>query len=108
MHDGRSVWERAVLLKETASVDKHDAAESLRWAARWWLAGLVLLTGMLGRPAQSAAPVAAPDPLRRVNAPRFDGPVRSAETAILWFGRVDATHTWADLRVGYNDDELYL
>ena len=36
------------------------------------------------------------------------GAVRFAETAILWFGRVDATHNWADLRVGYNGDGLYL
>ena len=97
-----------MLRKEIALVNKHDSGKSLRWASRLWLAWLVLLTGMLGRPAQSAAPVAAPDPLYRVNAPRFDGPVRFAETAILWFGRVDATHNWADLRVGYNGDELYL
>lgn len=46
--------------------------------------------------------------VRRVNAPYFDGDVRPAETAIFWFGQVNTTENYADVRVGYNNDELYL
>jgi len=44
----------------------------------------------------------------RVNAPYFDGGVRFSETAIFWFGRVTPTENSVDVRVGYNDDHLYL
>jgi hypothetical protein len=45
---------------------------------------------------------------RRVNAPYFDGDVRFSETAIFWLGRVTTTENYADVRVGYNDDLLYV
>lgn len=45
---------------------------------------------------------------RRVNAPYFDGQVRFTETAIFWFGQVNPTANYADVRVGYNDEGLYL
>ena len=45
---------------------------------------------------------------RRVNAPYFDGEVRFTETAIFWFGQVNPTANYADVRVGYNDEELHL
>lgn len=48
------------------------------------------------------------EPTRRVNAPYFDGAVRFSETAIFWFGRVGSTSNYADVRVGYNDEELYV
>jgi hypothetical protein len=43
-----------------------------------------------------------------VNAPYFEGDVRFPETAIFWFGRITANDNYADVRVGYNDDELYV
>jgi len=46
--------------------------------------------------------------LRRVNAPYFNGAVRFPETAIFWFGRISQAENYADVRVGYNDTELYL
>jgi len=46
--------------------------------------------------------------VRRVHAPYFDGDVRFAETAIFWFGRVTPTENCVDVRVGYNDNHLYL
>jgi len=45
---------------------------------------------------------------RRVNAPYFSGPVPFAETAIFWFGRVNSSENYANVRVGYNDTELYI
>ena len=47
-------------------------------------------------------------PVRRVNAPYFSGPVRFSETAIFWFGRVNSSENYADVRVGYSDNELYI
>ncbi len=44
----------------------------------------------------------------RVNAPYFDGAIPFAQTAIFWFGRVTPDENYADVRVGYNDDELYV
>ena len=46
--------------------------------------------------------------LPAVHAPYFDGRVLPWETAIFWFGRVSPSENYADVRVGYNDDELYL
>ncbi len=55
------------------------------------------------------------DPLatqRRVNAPYLNvadiGAQKFAETAIFWFGRVNSTENYTDVRVGYNDTELYI
>jgi len=46
---------------------------------------------------------------RRVNAPHFGGDdVRFSETAIFWFGQVTADDNYADVRVGYNDSDLYV
>ena len=45
---------------------------------------------------------------RRVNAPYFDGDVRISETAVFWFGRVTRTKNYADVRVGYNDEHLFV
>lgn len=45
---------------------------------------------------------------QRVNAPYFVGEVRSAETAILWFGKVTSSDNYTDVRVGYNNEELFV
>ncbi len=47
-------------------------------------------------------------PLYRVNAPYFSGDVRFAETAVFWLGSVTPSENYADVRVGYNDHELYV
>ncbi len=50
---------------------------------------------------------AAPLPrLRRVNMPYFNGQIQYDQMAIFWLGRVTPTENYADVRVGYNDDEL--
>ena len=49
-----------------------------------------------------------PEALPRINAPRFSGAIRFEQTAIAWFGRVSPTQNYADIRVGYNANELYV
>jgi hypothetical protein len=44
----------------------------------------------------------------RVNVPYFEGDIRYPETAVFWFGRVSPSDNYADVRVGYNDDFLYI
>jgi hypothetical protein len=43
---------------------------------------------------------------RRVNAPYFDGGVKYSEMAVSWFGRITPAENYADVRMGYNQDEL--
>jgi hypothetical protein len=49
---------------------------------------------------------------RRINTPYFDiGNVvdeRFSEMAVAWFGRVTPTENYTDIRVGYNDSNLYV
>jgi hypothetical protein len=47
-------------------------------------------------------------PLRRVNAPWFGGPVQYEQTAVFWLGKVTPTENYADVRVGYNNTELFV
>jgi hypothetical protein len=42
----------------------------------------------------------------RVNAPYFEGDIRYPETAVFWFGKVTPTENYAQVRVGYNQQEL--
>jgi hypothetical protein len=42
----------------------------------------------------------------RVNAPYFEGEIRYPETAIFWFGKVTPTENYAQVRVGFNQEEL--
>jgi hypothetical protein len=44
----------------------------------------------------------------RVNVPYFEGDIHYPETAVFWFGRVSPSDNYADVRVGYNDDFLYI
>ena len=47
-------------------------------------------------------------PLFRVNAPYFAGDIVYGETAVFWFGRVTQDENFADVRVGYNNQYLYV
>jgi hypothetical protein len=42
----------------------------------------------------------------RVNAPYFEGDILYPETAIFWFGKVTPTENYAQVRVGFNDQDL--
>jgi hypothetical protein len=44
----------------------------------------------------------------RINAPYFSGVINYDEMAIAWFGKVTSTQNYADIRVGYNNTELYV
>jgi hypothetical protein len=44
----------------------------------------------------------------RINAPYFSGKISYSQMAIAWFGKVDSTHNYADVRTGYNDTQLYV
>lgn len=50
----------------------------------------------------------APTPLRRVNVPYFNGNVPFYQMAVFWFGQVNNTNNYADVRAGYNNNELVL
>lgn len=43
-----------------------------------------------------------------VNVPYFDNEVKFSETGIFWFGKVTPLENYADVRVGYTKDELYI
>jgi len=40
--------------------------------------------------------------------PHFSGTIPFEQTSIFWFGQVTPTQNYADVRVGYDDQELYL
>lgn len=44
----------------------------------------------------------------RVNVPYFSDDIRSSTTAIFWFGHVNLSDNYADGRVGYNQEELFI
>lgn len=43
-----------------------------------------------------------------IPSPDAQNPVRFAETAIFWLGAVNSEDNYSDVRVGYNDDLLYI
>lgn len=45
---------------------------------------------------------------RRINIPYFSDEIEFSEMAILWFGQVTPTINYSDIRVGYNNTEIYL
>ena len=62
----------------------------------------------LGHPSKSTAK-ASSALVRRINAPYFgNAAVPFDQTAIFWFGSVSSADNYIDVRVGYNNSELYL
>jgi hypothetical protein len=49
-----------------------------------------------------------PEALPRINAPYFTGEIPFGQTAVAWFGKVSPSQNYADIRVGYNNRELYV
>lgn len=41
-----------------------------------------------------------------INVPYFEGDILFSESAISWFGQVTPSENYADVRIGYNDNEL--
>lgn len=48
------------------------------------------------------------EPAFKVNLPYYGGDIHVEESAIIWFGRVTPTENYADVRLGYTDEELYV
>ena len=71
------------------------------------LALIALLTLVAAGPGAPLTAEAA-GPSRRVYAPYFAGDVRFSQAAILWFGQVTPATNYADVRVAYNDEELWV
>jgi hypothetical protein len=95
-------------LLNSAVFDSNETAEPS-------LQSVVPLTGednLLFLPVLFYAPeaeAAVSDPaVRRINVPYFNGEVRYAETAVVWFGKVTSTENFADIRIGYNAQHLYI
>src|SRR2546421_2144342 len=62
----------------------------------------------LGHTSPSKAKAAAP-PVRRINIPYFqNAAVPFNQTAIFWFGSVSSSSNYIDVRMGYNNSELYV
>ena len=61
-------------------------------------------------PPPSPTPGPEPEPLPGpiVNIPFVDGEVDFSDTAIFWFGKVTPTENYADVRIAFNQNELYL
>ncbi len=91
------------------------------WAARVWLSGAVLCSGLTGCGEESPSPTGPgpsdpPSPaacgvarLPRINAPGFGrAEIPFNQTAIAWFGTLSPERNHADIRVGYNDAGLYV
>jgi hypothetical protein len=70
---------------------------------------ITMLIGMLLLiPLQGATHSALLPEVRQVNAPYQNGPISIRNTAVFWLGHVTPEDNYADMRVGYNDTELYL
>lgn len=50
----------------------------------------------------------SPNTTSRVNVPYYSDEIRSHTSAIFWFGEVNLYDNYADGRVGYNDEELFI
>lgn len=86
------------------------------WIAAFWMLSLVIVPHRSFDPALAqGAPPSAQDfaGVPRIHLPYIPGPdaqnpVRFAETAIFWLGAVNSEDNYSDVRVGYNDDILYI
>ncbi len=87
------------------AADVSSAADA--WAPGAQGMAYVYLPLVLKQPIFTPTPTPAVH-LRRVNAPYFAGNIADPETAIFWFGRVTPSVNNADVRVGYNNSELYV
>src|SRR3954462_10992453 len=67
-----------------------------------------LFGSTLGHTSPSTAKAAAP-PVRQINIPYFqNAAVPFNQTAIFWFGSVSSSSNYIDVRMGYNNSELYV
>jgi hypothetical protein len=67
-----------------------------------------ILLSYSGTGTGSAAAEEDSTPSRRVNAPYFSDGVKFEQSAIFWFGRVDNQSNYVDVRVGYDNNKLWI
>ncbi|MCB0193023.1 MAG: DNRLRE domain-containing protein [Anaerolineae bacterium] len=71
--------------------------------------GFTLITGLLSVWIDPEPQLAqANTPTRRVNAAYFNGDMGYSNMSVFWFGQVDNTNNYVDVRVGYNDESLQI
>lgn len=78
----------------------------LLWCLWLALGAWLIVTNCLQQPPTAQAQ--PPEPTRRVMAPYLDGENAFEQSAIFWFGQVNSTSNYADVRVRYNEDEIIL
>lgn len=88
----------------------HRTARAVKKIFQAMLLLLILSASAIQVPGLGAFQAEAQEPLvRRVNAPYFgQQDVRPEESAVFWFGQVNSRDNLANVRVGYNDNELYV
>ena len=69
---------------------------------------LLILFGTTGSGNNVAEADETSTAVRRVNVPYFANGVKFEQTAIFWFGRVDNQNNYVDVRVGYDNDKLWI
>lgn len=76
---------------------------------KWRYLKALILIGCLF-PLMSGTPATAMDepPARIVHAPYFSDDVLYTQTAVIWYGRITPSENYTDIRIGYNDDHLYV
>ncbi len=82
----------------------------------WMMVAAALTGGFLAAPAPGAAEFETPtssglchvESLPRLNLQRFPGAVPFSQGSLAWFGKVSPTQNYADIRGGYNSQELYI
>ncbi len=82
----------------------------------WMMVAAALTGGFLAAPSAGAAEFETPtssglchaESLPRLNLQRFPGAVPFSQGSLAWFGKVSPTQNYADIRGGYNSQELYI
>lgn len=101
-------YEDEVGVNVTQEVDEGEKRPSLLRLVILLMGAFCLLASLFSllitAPDVAAEPAAAAGPL--INVPYFEANMPLGERAVFWFGEVNETNNYADVRVGYNDDQM--
>jgi len=81
---------------------------ALLFSSQWRLNPVAQTTGSIYLPLITTVGSLSQPQDTRINIPYFNNGIIWAETAIAWFGRLTPTENYADIRLGSNDDELFI
>lgn len=81
---------------------------ALLYSSQWRLNPVAQTTGSIYLPLITTVGSLSQPQDTRINIPYFNNGIIWAETAIAWFGRLTPTENYADIRLGSNDDELFI